>query len=358
MRTIFIIIAAAAAAGVVALLFLLGVIPVFSMSGNISSMDKYMPDAIFANKNGILYNESDTLYLLDKDGVEQWQLTLEMTESKTVTSPALICNYSGKTMQVMNYSKEQMFTTSIDSEIMDAAIGVEALAVLTQGVAEETGATQHLVSIFNTNGEQTGQVSMGSTRQVIDFDFYGDTDMFWVLSLDTANVLPVSYINVYKTDGSMTFNIMINTQIVESVYVTDSTIFASGTNSISSYTYFGEKQAEQQVYGWRPAAQSVTTGSFRLAYVPRSGVQEVEAVRLCTADLTDIHIRVPQGVFSVAVTQDRLYAFSADNVYVYLQDGKLERTIATDSQIVKVKQLSDNYAVLWDQQKSYIMALQ
>ncbi len=174
MRTVWIIAIAVIAAGVVALLFFLGVFSMFALSGNINAMDQYLPDTVFANENGILYNESDTLHLLDNDGLEKWNLALEMEGSQTVTSPDLICNYAGKAMQVMTYTKEQMFSTSIDTDILDAAVGTEAVAILTQGTVEETGALDYRVSLFNTSGEQTGQIPM-SGRQMVDFGFYGDT---------------------------------------------------------------------------------------------------------------------------------------------------------------------------------------
>jgi hypothetical protein len=251
-------------------------------------------------------------------------------------------------------TKEQLFTTAIDTEIIDAAVGKDTIAILTV-TATEQGGEQYFISLFNSRGEQTGNARF--SYEVIDFGFHGDSDMLWVLELDADGVVPLSYVTTYMSDGSMTNSIPVNSQIVEDVFVTDSAIFTGGTNAITSYTYFGEQLAEQGIYGWKNAAYSVTPQTVKLAYIPRTTIKDIDTVRIYSGDLSYIHIRLPWSVFSVAVTQNRTYAFSDSAVYVYTSDGSLEKQIDLDTSITKVKQLSDTCVILWDQQRSYIMKL-
>ena len=101
-----------------------------------------------------------------------------------------------------------------------------------------------------------------------------------------------------------------------------------------------------------------------MAYVPRQQTVSIDAAQIYAADgansgagFTDLKINLPQNVFSVAITQNRLYAFTSTTVSVYLPDGSLEKVQDLGAEITKVKQVSDNYAILWDMQKSYIMRL-
>jgi len=357
LRMMLIIIIAAATAGVFVALYFLGVTPKISLFGSaVHSLDYALPDAVTANENGIIYNQNDTLYLADNLGNEIWSQELELQDATTVASSHLICNYAGKSLQVMKYDKEQLFSTAIDSDIMSAAAGVDNVAVLT-GSTTEQGVTNYYISIFNTKGEQTGRQIDFSSRQVMDFGFHGENDMFWALALDTSGVVPVSVITTYKADGSMTGNIQINTQIVEDVFLTDTAIFASGTNALTSYTYFSEKQAEQAIYGWKPAAESITPQAVALAYIPRSTVQDIDTTRVYGTDLSYMHVRLPRNIISLAVTQNKLYAFTSEAVYIYTRDGALEREITLDTAITKVKQVSDTMVILWNQQRSFIMDL-
>jgi hypothetical protein len=181
--------------------------------------------------------------------------------------------------------------------------------------------------------------------------------MFWVLSMDTSGVVPVSQVTTFMTDASPTNNITTNSQIVEYVYVTDNSIFMSGTNALISSTYFGDVMAEQQTYGWKPSAISVRQQAVKLAFIPRSQSAEIDAVRLYSTDLSAVHIRLPRNVFYVAVNQNKLYAFTEETAYIYSMDGSLDRQFSLDTKVTRIKQLSDQVVVLWDSQKSYIMQL-
>ena len=349
------IIASAAAVCVLVLLYATGVLPRISIFGDpLTGLDRSLPESVIGNSNGILYNQNDTLYLMDAAGDEQWNISLELKDAVTVASTELICNYAGKSLQVMAYTKEQYFNTAIDVEILDVAVGMDTVAVLTINTTEH-GDNQYFISLFNSRGEQTGYTRF--TSEVIDFGFHGGADMLWVLELDTTGVTPVSYITTYMSDGSMTNSIPVNSQIVEDVFVTDSAIFAGGTNTLTSYTYFGEQQAEQSIYGWKNEARSLTPQDVRLVYIPRTTVKNIDAVKIYASDLSCVHIWLPWNIFSVAVTQNRIYAFSDSTAYIYTSDGSLEKQTALNTTVTRVKQLSNDHIILWDAQKSYIMKI-
>ncbi|MBC5648399.1 hypothetical protein [Christensenella tenuis] len=351
---ILIAVIAAAAAGVFFLLANFTDIELFSPL--LKETETVMPENVQANENGILYEEDGTLYLKDQKGAALWDLKLEPAGSKYTQSPTLICTWAQANLQALSYTKEQLFTAAVASEIMDVRCGKETIAVLT-GAADESGQTLYYLTLFNSKGEQAGQVEF-KTRQVIDFGFSGDSDMLWSLSLDTSNVVPVSYISTYKSDGSPTSSIENNTQVIEHVYVTSDTIFASGTNNLFSYNYFGEKQGEALVYGWKPEVWSIGGTTLELAYVPRGSEASLAAAKLFSGDLAERILYLPQNAFAIAVTQNQFYVYTPNAVMTYDLSGGLVKTTKLDYTLTAAKQLSDTLAVCWDKEgKSYLMQL-
>ena len=316
-----------------------------------------LPQSVQANENGILYEEDGTLYLKDQKGGALWDLKLEPADAKYTQSPSLICTWSQANLQALSYTKEQLFTAAVASDIIDVRCGKETVAVLTGAADESSGQTFYYLTLFNGKGEQAGQIEF-KTRQVIDFGFTGDSDMLWSLSLDTSNVVPVSYISTYKSDGSPTSSIENNTQVIEHVYVTSDTIFASGTNNLFSYNYFGEKQGEALIYGWKPEAWSTGGAALELAYVPRGQEVSLPAAKLFSGDLAERILYLPQKAFAVAVTQNQFYVYTPNAVMTYQLSGELVKTTKLDYTLTAAKQLSDTLAVCWDKEgKSYLMQL-
>ncbi len=366
-RTFVILISAIAATAVV-LLFVFGVIPTPSFgNNNINTVDTLLPDNITASTNGLLYSQDNNLVLITEDGEEIWTVEQSIPGAVTESSDSLICNYQGTSLQVMLYNSEQLYSTAVEDTISDIAVGDEYVAALTTATdASETGL--YKIHLFNETGTQTGQLSFDN-RLVVDFGFFSDTtltDLFWALSIDVSGVTPVSHISIFnKETGTMTSNITIPSKIVEKVFVTSNQIFASGTDYLTAYTYFGDTQSEQMIYDWYPMAQSATDTAVKLAYVPRFATDSIDVARLfyideqsdSAADFSVFKVNLSPDVFYVAISQTNFYAFSPTEFSSYSLDGTLEHTQEFDSEITTVKQLSDDYVAMWDTQNSYIIHL-
>ncbi len=355
--TNIIILVAVIAAALVGTFLILNQFTDFSLwKPALNETEAAIPQSVEGNENGLAYLDEGTLYLADTAGKPLWDMKLDSAESKLAVSPEIICTYSGKNLQAVSYSQQQMFSTSVASDILAVRCGQSSIAV-SGSAPDESGQIMYYIYILNNKGEQTGQVEY-KTRPIIDFGFYGDNDTLWALSLDSSNVVPVSNISTYTTNGKATSTIQDNTQIVENVYVgTGGTTYASGTNMLMSYDISSKKQKEALIYGWRPGAVS-NDKSFQIAYVPRGAANHYEAAKLFSTDLTETTLQLPQNVFALALTQQKLYAFSSDSISVYQLTGELERTIKLSNTLVGAKQVSETLALAWDQEnKSYLMPL-
>lgn len=366
-RRLLIIGGAVAAAVVLLCLFVTGVIPLFSMGGvNTHTIGRLLPQNVTANSHGLLYAEGSQVCLVSPNGSEAWTIDVGLTDISTCASEDLILSYSGPNLQTMLYTREQLFSTSVDSPILGGAAGTEYVAVLIDAPEDNSG-TQQMIYLFDRSGQKTGQLSF--SRQVLDFGFFSDdtmSDLFWTLSLDTAGVAPVSYVTMYnKANGEMTYSITISARVVERVIVTSNLIYANGSGALTAYTYFGEAQAAVPVQGWQIGAVAADASGVDIAYVPRAASATIEAVQPVHGDgasgiatFTDARFGLPMDVIGVAVTKSRLFAFTHDTMYVYSLDGTQERSQNLGVEITDVKQVSNDYAVLWGERDTHILRLQ
>lgn len=347
---LFIIIAAVAALGLFLLFRFLPISPFGK--GLLTETGTSIPQTATANDKGILYLEEGSLKLISLDGSQIWNLPLDLPEAKVASSEDLICVYSGQSMQLLTFTKEPLYAKSLDSEIKKAACGKDHIAVLTTNAQGE-----QILSILGRKDEQVGQVDLAS-KEVVKFGFHGDSDSFWVLTLDTSGIVPTSYIATYKADGVQTNTIEINTQVVEDVFMTDSMIYASGTNSLASYTKFGEKKGEFLLYGWSPAAWNIAGESAVFAYTPNNSKHSIQSANLLFTDLPQKTISLPRSVFAVATTQTKLYAYTPTEVFIYNIDGSFSHSEKPEIELTAAKQISNNCVIVWDlAQKSHIMRL-
>lgn len=366
-RSFLVLIIAAVIAGVLSIFYFTGHFPALPVGpGAVHGLGRTVPENVQGNEHGFLYSEGSHLFFLQPSGQERWSADVGFADITTKVSSELILNYSGPNLQVMQYSKEPLFSTSVDSPILSGAAGREYIAVLIDAPAEDSSA-QQMIYLFDRNGQKSGQLSFN--RQVIEFGFFSDatiTDLFWTLSLDTSGAAPVSYITMYnKVNGEMTYAITISDRVIENVYVTSNQIFANGSGLLTAYTYFGEAQSNEAVQGWRPGAVVTNSTSLYAAYVPRVDSRYVEGLRTIQADASTngvsmgtARFALPMNILGVAVTTSRVYAFSPDTVYVYTLSGSLEKTQALGADVWRIKQVSDDYVVLWGQHESYILQLQ
>ncbi len=345
--------------GAVAVFFVLafiGIIPIFKFGGaNIRQLDYAIPQTAIANSNGIIYLEENKLHLKNLDGSSVWDLEIAEQAAKLTASESLAATYDTASATVINYAKEPLYTTKIDTSIENLKCGKQAMALYTK-VVDEENKESGFIYIYDKDGKQAGRLPF-SSREVIDFGFYGESDMLWVLTLDISAVVPTSYISTYKPDGTATGSIVLNSELVEKTFVTDSSIFVSGLNKLTKFSYFGAKEAEAVVLGMMPYASSKTSSSLKIAYVPRIKAVHVDSVKIFNNNLESITLLMPPNVVSVGVTQSKLYAISSSQLYTYNESGKLENTANIAEGIVSAKQLSNDVMLLWDKNDTYILRL-
>lgn len=366
LRRLIIFILCAVVAAVLIVLFAMGRFPALVFgNGSVRSIGRILPDNVQAGGAGFLYSEGSQLICLNRYGSEAWSLDIGFSDITTSASEDLILNYSGPNLQVMRGTKAQLYATSVDSGILAGKAGNEYVAVLISAPASDATVRQ-MIYIFDQEGQKSSQLSFD--REVIDFGFFSDetqSDLFWVLSLDTDGAAPLSYVTVYnKANGETINQITISDRVIEKAYITSNLIFVSGSGLLSGYTYFGEQQYELPVQGWRPAAATVEPLLFRAVYVPRSDTT-LESLRVAqaqesasSANFADCQFFLPMDILDVAVSPTHVFAFAKSTMYVYSLDGVLQKQQSLGAEITSLKQVSSDYVVLWGDSNTYLMRLE
>jgi len=358
-RRIAIILSCAIAAAAAFVIYLLFISDFRINKPPLQDLGSKLPENVISTDNGLLYKSGDDLSLMDFKGQTVWSLPVDSAEDEFVASGSVIASYGKSDAQFFTFNKEKLFATSLDEDIVSVRCGNNMAGILATG-QDENGSSYSYIYMYDLKGNYEGEIDMYE-KQIIDFGIYGDSDMLWTLSLDTSGVVPITYILTFKMDGTMTNSIEVNTQIVEKVYVTGDSIYASGTNSLTDYSYFGEKKDDTLIYGWQPYDVSVQGADIKMLYKTRSDTEDaltISSAKLLDSSLAEVMIYFPREIFSAMITQDGIYAFANDTIYVYNnQTGEVLRKIKLDSPIADAKKVSDKYAVIWDKTTSYLYAL-
>ena len=317
-----------------------------------------IPNNVISSDNGLLYKDQSDLTLKDFKGETVWTLPSDSETTNAAASDAVISTYGAHTAQFFTYDKKQLFTTTLDKEITSVRCGTNTVGILATS-QDADGKRHSFIYMYDLTGKNVGQIDL-SDKQIIDFGIYGGSDMYWTLSLDTSGVVPASYVVTFKQDGTITNSIEVNTQIVDKVNITADAIYASGTNSLIDYSYFGEKKNDTLIYGWQPYDVSVDGANINMLYRTRTSSDEsgaISSVKLVDSSLAEIMIYFPREIFAAMVNQKGVYAFANDTIYVYNTTGLLTRTVKLDSPITGAKKINNQYAVVWDASSSYIFQL-
>lgn len=316
-----------------------------------------VPDNVTSSDKGMLYKDESDLVLMDYKGKTVWTLPTAAETKNFVSSGSVISTYGLHTAQFFTFDKKQLFATSVEKTIVSVRCGTNTVGILATA-QDPNGQAHSYIYTYDLTGKNVGQIDL-SNKQIIDFGIYEASDMYWTQSLDTSGVVPASYIVTFKQDGTITGSIKVNTQIVEKVSISADTIYASGTNSLIAYSYFGEKKNDTLIYGWQPYDVSTDGVNIKMLFATRlkTDSNTISSVKLMEASLSEIMIYFPREIFTAMVNQQSVYAFASDTIYIYNIAGKATGTVKLDLPITSAKKISSNYAVIWDASTSYLYKL-
>ncbi len=349
---------AVAALFVLVLLFLIFFTDLFG-SSNPFVATGLSPDAALkaSNQKTVYYLRGSTLYKADRKGNVLWTFKFASGEVNMEVGEDIVCLFNDASAALLDSDKNPLFTIpASDFVISEVVCGRQSVALL---CTIEGDATQYL-RVFDAAGTELDRIDI-SDASILKFGFYGENDALWYLTLDTTGAVPISRVHTaLPSQQLMTGLYEVYGQLVSDVCFSGSDIYITNATSLTSYDTFGEEISEWLIYGSKRADSMATKNDLILAYVPTSAVggeESIYTVRILSKDGKDTLIQLPAGIEHFALSQNYIYCFGENIIYLYTHSGEFYKSLTPEFTITSFKKLCDNLVLLGGGQESYLFAL-
>ena len=263
---------------------------------------------------GVVYSDGTSLRALNASGRQTWSYVVGAGCGFSVGSGG-IAGWSNDLLVSLNASTgDAYFSASLGSNVLSAVSGPVYTAAL---VGEEGDGT---LIIIERNGREIDRIAMPDVT-VLNYGFFNNGNMLWVMSLDTNGTVPMSQIATYRPGRVQAGSITDSEQVVYEVMFDTPRVSAIGTTYIRVYDYAGaENTAERKlIYGWYLMDSAEWQGETVMAFVPMVEIgtsAAINDIRLIKGGM-DKTIRMPFSCFDVAVRGSNVYGFSSQYVMVH-----------------------------------------
>lgn len=263
--------------------------------------------------DGIIYYDGAMIGALDANGNLKWNYSAGINAEYNVGTGG-VASWTGTSLSFIDKATgSTLFSGPISQPVISAVVGTQYAAAL---LGSENSAQ---LRIYETTGREIDQIDL-SGKTVLDYGFFSNGALLWVMALDTSGSVPMSSITTYQP-GKNTLGSV--TEIEEILYRTHfqaSRLKAIGTTYIKTYDYTGtEVQNERKlVYGWYVMAMDENAQDPLMALVPvaqSEALAEISDVKLMHGDEERI-VRLPFPCDSVFCQSGTLYGFSDNAVMV------------------------------------------
>lgn len=273
---------------------------------NCSSIDNLQTD-----ENSIYFYVDEVLYCYGDNGELKWQHTLGEDADYRVCD-AGIAAWHGSKLFLIAKDGDMLYSGSLNSDVRSCALSASYAAV------ETVVNGLNVLQVIEYNGRVIDTLDISSLT-LLDYGFFSDNNMMWVMTLNTEGTVPLTQVDTYQPARFQTGSIPDSTQVVYKVVLDNNELVLIGTNTVNRYSYTGKEAggAEKLVYGWYYMDSHVSGGSQAYLFVPTRELQgsiSIKDMRVITgqSDYT-VHFQLP--CISVYAGEKAAYALS--NQYAF-----------------------------------------
>lgn len=262
-----------------------------------------------ATANGFVYYDGSTVSSIDSAGNVMWAYRVGPDADFSATDYG-VAAWAGNTVTLIDgRSGATSFNGNMDADVISAHIGDKYTAVLT---GEETNGTMVLME---SGGKTVSQIVL-EDMTVIDYGFFSDGALLWVMVCDANGTVPTCNIQTYRPGKEIVGSIHDNEQMAYAVMFQQSQVLVAGDTYLRSYDYTGTENGAQRrlIYGWYLASADVGSSDPLMTFVndaQMQGASDIRDVRVMRSNLDRV-IRLPFGCMDVVSRGDSVYGFSAD----------------------------------------------
>ena len=312
-------------------------------------------DICTADGTLIYYLEGSTLYCINSSGDVIWTSKYSSGKMNLQVGNQIICLYNEDTATVLDCNKIPLFNIpASDFKINQVVCGKNTIAMLCS-MPENN---KKYLRIFDAAGTELDRIEI-TTTSFLDFGFFGESDNFWYMTLDTSGAEPISRITTtMPTQQKITGLYEIYGQLVSDVEFLNSNVYVSTTSSLIAYDTFGEIFYEQMIYGSNLADSLIVKDDLVLAFVSQSDIAGTfSTLRLLSANSLDTLVLLPSGIKYVALSEKYVYAFSDNVIYLYDYNGEFVKSIQLDFTLSSFEKIYDKLTLLRSEDTTYLFSL-
>ena len=260
--------------------------------------------------DGFVYYDGSYIGAVTTEGRIKWSYLIGTNADFDANSNG-VAAWSGESLTLIDgQTGTPSFSGAMETEVLSACIGDRYTAVL---MGPEYNST---IVLMEPGGRRVNSITL-TNQTVIEYGFFSNGSLLWVMSLDTSGTVPSCTVNTYRPGKEMVGSIHDNEQLMYGVVFQSSYFCCAGDTFLKVYDYTGkeDKARRRKVYGWYMAAlDDRVLDDPLMAFVPNSqydseaGMQDVRMIR---ANL-DQQVRMPYGCQSLIARNDRVYGFSTE----------------------------------------------
>lgn len=299
--------------------------------------------AICANGEGVVYYDGASLHALNARGLQVWSYAAG-TQASFDVGEGGVAVWSGTLLSLLSADQGlSLYSGNMEGEILDARLGTTYAAVQ---VGEEHDST---IVVMETGGRQVDRIELPD-QTVLDFGFFNNGNLVWVMSLDTEGTVPGCSVCTYRPGRMLAGTITDTQQVLYEVLFQSAQIRTVGTTHIKDFDYTGKEIAANRmlVYGWYLIDIDEGSANPLMLFVPIAQAdagQSISDVRMIRGQ-TDRSVRLPYAAAGLFARGDTLYAFNGQYVMICRLDEERPRTYALPVYADSVLDITDGGAAV------------
>ena len=270
--------------------------------------------------DGFVYYDGSTVSSLSSSGSVRWSYLVGASAGFYATDYG-VATWTGSTLTLIDgASGTTTFNGTMDAEVISAHIDDNYTAVL---VGSETSGKMILME---SSGRQVSQILLEDIT-VIDFGFFSNGSLLWVMLLDSNGTAPTCDIQTYRPGKEIVGSIHDNEQLSYAVMFQSSQVLVAGDTYLRTYDYTGTENAARRrlIYGWYLASSDETASDPLMAFVNDAQLQEtsnIRDLRMMRSNLDRV-VRLPFGCMSVVARGNTVYGFASDGHLITVQTNQI-----------------------------------
>ena len=306
--------------------------------------------------DGFVYYDGSSLLRMSSSGQTVWS-HLVGANAQFDAQTTGVAAWSGDLLTLIGWEDGVVqYSSVLSTDIVSARMGGKYAAVL---LAPETDGS---LLLMEPGGRQVDTLEFNG-QTVLDYGFFSDDSLFWVMSLDTSGTVPTCEISTYSPGKRIVGSISDHEQLMYQVIFRNSQLLCAGVTHLKVYDYIGTEQTAERklIYGWYLVSADGNSRDPMMAYALNSQFDAGEGlqdVRMMRSNL-DQTVRMPFGCASLVASGSRVYGFSKDG-YIMIAKAGQQRVEAYPTGIAMDRVYgvtSDNVAVVGYGSQIYLINL-